>query len=144
MEMNEMMVEFIENGVKEFVGGVKDVVKGVGVMMVRKEEVDGKVIKRMKMVELNENVKDYVELGSCGKVKDVLKDKVLKSGVFGNCDEKDLWWKMEEFLEEWKKMRSLIVKKKMKLKKEWMSNHPEVEEGDVDDVDNNNEEEFVA
>lgn len=111
--------------------------------MVRKEEVDGKVIKRMKMVELNESVKDYVELGSSGKVKEKIVEKVLKSGVFGNCDEKDLWWRMDEFLEEWKKMRSVVVKKRMKLKKEWMIDNPEVEE-DVEEVVDDIVEEIVA
>jgi len=143
MKMNEVMVEFVENDVKEFIGGVKDVVKGVGVLMVRKEEVDGKVVKRMKMVELNESVKEYVELGSSGKVKENILNKVLESGVFGRCDEKDLWWRMDEFMDEWKKMRCIVVKKKMKLKKEWMIENGEVDE-DVEDVEEYIEDKVVA
>lgn len=123
MKMNE----FVENGVKEFVNGIKDVEKKVGVLMVRKEMINGKEVKRMKMMEWNENVKDYVELGSSGSVIEELKNEVLKKGVFGKSEEKDLWWRMDEFVEEWKKMRSKVMKEKMRLKKEFEKNHPEEE-----------------
>lgn len=87
------------------VNGVVNVmnVKCVEVMMVKKEVVNGKEVKRIKMVEMDENVDDYVKFCSSDKVKDEVKNKIRLSRVFDECDVNDLWYKWDEFLNCWKK-----------------------------------------
>ena len=83
--------------------------KNVEVMMVKKEEVNGKMVKVIKMVELNENVDDYVKYGSVEKVKVEVKNKIRVSGMFGDYDVDELWYKWDGFLKLWRMRRKEFV-----------------------------------
>ena len=85
--------------------------KNVEVMMVKCEELEGKVVKSIKMVEMKEDVMDYVELGSSEKVKEEIKKKLREEKVFGGYDVEDLWYKWDDFMKEWRRERSKLVKK---------------------------------
>lgn len=90
----------------------ESVVKSVEVMMVKKEEVNGKEVKVIKMMELKEDVKDYLEVGSSDKVKEIVKDKIRNSKVFGSFDVDELWYKWDGFLKEWRKRRMKLMKER--------------------------------
>lgn len=85
-------------------------VKNVEVMMVRKEVVNGKEVKRIKMVEMNENVDEYVRYGSSDKVKEIIKNKIRVNKLFDDYNVDDLWYKWDEFLSCWRKRRKEIIK----------------------------------
>lgn len=89
--------------------------KNVEVMMVKKEEVNGKMVKVIKMVEMNENVDDYVKYGSSDKVKLEVKNKIKSSGMFGDYDVDDLWYKWDDFLKSWRMRRKEFVDKTNEL-----------------------------
>lgn len=89
-----------------------NVMMNVEVMMVKKEEVDGKMVKVIKMMDMNENVMDYIEVGSSDKVKEMIKDKIRISRVFGGFDVDELWYKWDGFLKEWRKRRLKLIKKR--------------------------------
>lgn len=89
--------------------------KNVEVMMVKKEEVNGKMVKVIKMVEMNENVDDYVKYGSADKVKAEVKNKIKTSGMFGDYDVDELWYKWDGFLKSWRMKRKEFVDKTNEL-----------------------------
>ena len=93
-------------------------VKNVEVMMVKSEEVNGKMVRVIKMLELNEDVMDYVECGSSDKVKEAIKAKIRQSKVFGNFDVEKLWYKWDEFIKDWRKEHLKFVKEQKEKEEE--------------------------
>lgn len=89
--------------------------KNVEVMMVKKEEVNGKMVKVIKMVEMNENVDDYVKFSSADKVKVEVKNKIRTSGMFGNYNVDELWYKWDDFLKLWRMRRKAFVDRTKEL-----------------------------
>ena len=85
----------------------------VKVLMMSEKEVEGKMVKRFKMVDFEEDVRDYAKYGSPEKVKEVFKEKVKKSNAFEGFDVDELLYKWDKFLLVWKEER----KKEMKRKK---------------------------
>lgn len=83
--------------------------KNVEVMMVKKEEVNGKMTKVIKMATLNEDVDNYVKFGSADKVKIEVKKKLRGSGLFGEYNVDDLWYKWDDFLKCWRMKRKEFV-----------------------------------
>lgn len=83
--------------------------KNVEVMMVKKEEVNGKMTKVIKMATLNEDVDNYVKFGSADKVKIEVKKKLRVSGLFGEYNVDDLWYKWDDFLKCWRMKRKEFV-----------------------------------
>lgn len=93
---------------------MKEMMKKIEVMMVKKEEIGGKEVKVIKMVEMNEDAMKYVELGSSDKVKEVIKGKIKESKVFGLYDVDDLWYKWDEFMRTWRKERMKLMRERKK------------------------------
>jgi len=66
------------------------------------------------MLDLNEDVMEYLKYGSSEKVKSVIKEKIHREKVFGSYDVEKLWYKWEAFLDEWKKRRRIETKRQEK------------------------------